>query len=129
MGAADGESDVVMSAFQMTRERWIALAVLVVTVVVTLLLLALLEAEGKVSYDCIDPTERERVRELALEGIDDGLKKSMTHLFEVWQKDPEHEQPKRAQVGTTNAINAHNRARKLALSWDPPTCSSQEKAK
>jgi len=109
----------------MTRERWIALAVGVITVVVTLLLLALLEAQSKMSYDCIDPTERERVRELALVGIDDGLKRSMTHLFDVWQKDPEHEQPKRAQVGTTNAINAHNRARKLALAWNPPSCPNQ----
>jgi hypothetical protein len=98
-------------------------------VIIAVLLYALLERDvlfAKVSYDCIDPTERERVRELALAGIDDGLKRSMTHLFEVWQKDPEHEQPKRAQVGTTNAINAHNRARKLALAWDPPTCTSQQ---
>jgi hypothetical protein len=84
-------------------------------------------AWSKVPYDCIDPTERERVRDLALEGIDDGLKKSMTHLFDIWQKDPNHDQPARAQVGTTNAINAHNRARKFALAWSPPTCPTEAK--
>ena len=89
------------------------------------LVFALVERDiawSKVPYDCVDPTERERVRDLALSGIDDGLKKAMTHLFDVWQKDPNTDQPKRAQVGTTNAINAHNRARRLALSWDPPAC-------
>jgi hypothetical protein len=111
-----------MSAFRMTKERWVGLAVIVITVLLTLMALAVLDAEGRVPYDCVDPTERERVRSLAVEGIDDGLKKAMTHLFDVWQKDPVNEQPKRAQVGTTNAINAHNRARKLALAWDPPPC-------
>jgi hypothetical protein len=102
------------------------LAVAVLTVVFTLTVIFYLEeAESKVPYDCIDPTERERVRDLALDGIDDGLKKAMTHLFDVWVKDPNTEQPKRGQVGTTNAINAHNRARKLALAWDPPTCPTQ----
>jgi hypothetical protein len=98
-------------------------AVAVLAVVFTLTAIFFLdEAESKVPYDCVDPTERERVRDLALDGIDDGLKKAMTHLFDIWQKDPVNEQPKRAQVGTTNAINAHNRARKLALAWDPPPC-------
>ena len=112
-----------MSAFKMTKERWVGLAVIIVTVLLTMMAIAVLEdAEGKVPYDCVDPTERERVRDLAFEGIDDGLKKAMTHLFEVWQKDPNTDQPRRAQVGTTNAINAHNRARRLALAWDPPSC-------
>lgn len=111
-----------MSVFRMTKERWVGLAVIVITVLLTMMVLAVLDAEGKVPYDCVDPTERERVRDLALAGIDDGLKKSMTHLFDVWQKDPATEQPKRAQAGTTNAVNAHNRARKLVLAWDPPPC-------
>jgi hypothetical protein len=102
-------------------------------IIIALLLLAAFgylsgswDAEAKVPYDCVDPTERERIRDLALEGIDDGLKQAMTHLFDVWVKDPNTEQPKRGQVGTTNAINAHNRARKLALAWDPPLCESNK---
>jgi hypothetical protein len=108
---------------------FVRLAVGIVTIIVTLAVLALCDrdASSKVPYDCVDPTERERVRSLVLEGIDDGLKKAMTHLFDVWQKDPNTEQPKRAQVGTTNAVNAHNRARRLALAWEPPPCSESGK--
>ena len=84
------------------------------------------EAQAKVAYDCTDATERERIRELALKGIDDGLQQAMRHLFDVWQKDPNTEQPKRAQVGTTNAVNAHIRARKLILAWAPPTCPPEK---
>ena len=51
---------------------------------------------------------------------------AMVHLYEVWQKDPATAQPQRAQVGTTNAINAHNRGRKLALAWNPPSCESNK---
>jgi hypothetical protein len=107
----------------------IALTVAIVVIIIILLacvgyLSGRWEAEAKVPWDCVDPTERERVRDIALGGIDEGLKQAMTHLFEVWQRDPNTEQPKRAQVGTSNAINAHNRARKLALSWDPPSCQN-----
>jgi len=97
-------------------------------VIIVALVYALLERDvliAKVPFDCFDPTERERVRELALEGIDTGLKQAMTHLFDVWQKDPNTDQPRRAQVGTTNAINAHNRARNHALAWDPPSCPKE----
>ena len=107
----------------MTRERWIGIAVAAITIVLTLALLALLEdAQGKVPITCTDPTERERVRDLAFKGVDDGFVQAVVHLFSVWTKDPETEQPKRAQVGMANAINAHARARKLALAWDPPAC-------
>jgi len=104
------------------------LAVGVVTIILTLIVLALCdrEASSKIPYDCVDPTERERVRDLVLQGVDDGLRQAMRHLFDVWQKDPNTEQPRRAQVGTTNAVNAHNRARKLALAWDPPSCPEKQ---
>ena len=105
------------------------LLVLILTVVITLPVIAILdyyEAQAKVTYDCMDPTERERVRDIALQGIDDGLRQAMVHLYEVWQKDPATAQPQRAQVGTTNAINAHNRGRKLALAWNPPSCETNK---
>ena len=50
----------------------------------------------------------------------------MQHLYTVWQKDPNTEQPKRARVGIVNAINAHARARKFALEWTPPHLSTGE---
>ena len=103
------------------------IAVGVATIIVTLLLLALLDrdASSKVTYDCFDATERERVREIALKGIDEGLLRAVAHLYDIWQRDPEQQQPKRAQVGVTNAINAHARARKFTLDWTPPICESK----
>jgi hypothetical protein len=79
------------------------------------------EADAKVQVDCMDPTERERIRDLVLRGIDDGLKEQIQHLFETWMKDIS-DQPRRAMVGTNNAINAHIRARKQSVEWDPPVC-------
>jgi len=112
----------------MNQERFVGIVVGMTTVAVTLATLAFFEREAvsKVAYDCVDPTERERVRDIALRGIDDGLQGAMTRLFDVWQKDPNQDQPARAQVGTTNAINAHNRARKYALAWNPQTCSPEK---
>jgi len=105
----------------------VRLAVGVVTIILTLIVLALCdrEASSKIPYDCVDPTERERVRELALKGIDDGFVQAAAHLYTVWQKDPDTDQPKRAQVGMTNAVNAHVRARKFAIAWNPPGCESK----
>ena len=111
----------------MTRERWLGLAILVITVLLTLMVLALLErdANSRVAFDCFDPTERERVREISLVAMDKGLEQAVTHLYSVWQKDPDSDQPKRAQVGVANALNAHARARKFALGWSPPTCEGK----
>jgi hypothetical protein len=106
----------------MTREQRIALAVAIITVLATLIMLATLDHAGsKVQIDCMDPAERENVRSLVLHGIDDGLHDQIKHLFETWTKDLS-EQPKRAMVGTNNAVNAHARARKQALAWEPPPC-------
>ena len=112
----------------MTHERFVGIVVGMTTVAITLLVLGQFEreAEGKVSYDCVLPTERERIRELAFKGIDDGFTQAVAHLYSVWQKDPDTDQPKRAQVGMTNAVNAHARARKFAVEWNPPTCPPEK---
>ena len=112
----------------MNHERFVGILITIFTIAGTLLLLGFFEnqAASKVAYDCVDPTERERIREIALRGIDEGLQNAMTHLFDVWVKDPNQDQPARAQVGTTNAINAHNRARKYALAWNPQTCPPEK---
>ena len=108
----------------MDQQRFVAIVVAFTTVAITLLVLGQFEreAEGRVELECVAPTERERVREIALRGIDIGFERAIAHLFDVWVKDPETEQPRRARVGTTNAVNAHARARKLTLAWDPPSC-------
>jgi hypothetical protein len=110
----------------MIHKRWIALLVGVVTVVATLIMIWLLDVAGaKVQIDCVDPTEREHIRSLALHGIDDGFHDQIKHLFEVWMKDLS-DQPRRAMVGTNNAVNAHVRARANALAWKPPACPPKE---
>ena len=112
----------------MNQERFVGIVVGFTTVAITLLVLGSFEreAEGRVPFDCFDPTERERVREIALKGIDDGLQQAIAHLYSIWQKDPDSDQPKRAQVGVANAINAHARARKFTLVWQPPTCPPEK---
>ena len=99
----------------------IRLAVGVVTIVLTLILLALCDCEALPAcrFDRFDPTQRERVREISLQAIDKGLEQAVSHLYSIWQKDPESDQPKRAQVGITNALDADARARKFALGVEP----------
>lgn len=103
------------------------IAVGVATIIITLLLIALFDrdASSRVPFDCLDATERERVREIVLIAIDKGLDQAIQHLYTVWQKDPDSDQPKRAQVGVVNAINAHARARRFTLAWTP--CSPEIK--
>jgi hypothetical protein len=112
----------------MNPERFLGIFVMIGTIAGTLLMLALFEHEAasKVPYDCTDPNERERIREIALKGIDDGLQSAVAHLYDIWTKDPNTQQPARAQVGVTNAINSHIRARTYALAWNPPTCPPEK---
>jgi hypothetical protein len=94
----------------------------ILTVAVTLAVMEVLErTAAEVTVACVDPEERVRVREIVVDGLDGALKDRVFHLFEQWMID-QHEQPKRATTGLTNAINAHIRARKDALRWNPPPC-------
>jgi hypothetical protein len=93
----------------------------------TLAVMEMIErTQAQVTIACVDPEERVRVREIVVEGLDGALKDRVFHLFEQWVID-QHEQPKRATVGLTNAINAHIRARKDALRWNPPPCDGVPK--
>jgi hypothetical protein len=101
-----------------------ALVTLIIAILLAIILINVAkedEAPAMVQVDCMDPIERERIREIVLNAVDTGLSEQIQHLFEVWTKDLS-DQPKRAQVGTNNALNAHVRARKFALAWDPPRC-------
>ena len=129
----------------MNQEQFVGIFVAIFTVAGTLLLLGLFEGEpiedvvvggyklasietasANIPFDCMDPTERERVRDMTLHGIDKGFEDAVAHLYTVWQKDPNTEQPKRARVGIVNAVNAHARARKFALDWNPSTCPPEK---
>jgi hypothetical protein len=94
----------------------------IATVIVTLIVLALVEeAPSEPRLQCVDERTREELRALTLQAIDTGLKEHVSHLFEVWVRDPA-EQPKRATVGMQNGISAYLRARQNALAWNPPSC-------
>jgi hypothetical protein len=107
----------------MRLEYMWALVTLIIAIALAIILLNLVkdDAQSKVQADCMDPTERERIREIVLDGIDKGLGEQIRHLFEVWMKDAS-DQPRRAMVGTNNAFNAHVRARRQALAWNPTLC-------
>ena len=104
-----------------TRERLIGFAVGVVTVVVTLSMLAILEARSAPNDTCMDAEMRDRIRALAMQGHDEAFKTQAANLFSVYVRNPD-EIPNRAQVGTQKSINAYIRVRELALKWDPPSC-------
>jgi hypothetical protein len=70
---------------------------------------------------CVSAEDRERVRAIVLQGIDDGLKQQATHMYEVWLQD-NTEQPRRAVSGLQNGITAYIYSRAAALRWNPRPC-------
>jgi hypothetical protein len=70
---------------------------------------------------CVPVAERERIRVVVLEGIDEALKQHVMKLFDIWMKDTS-KQPERAIEGMSIGISAHVRARANATRWDPPPC-------
>jgi hypothetical protein len=109
----------------MSRERWIALAVGVITVIVTLLVLALMEQREAASQVnvCVTVEQRDHIRDVMLKAVDHALDEQVGKLFANWVLDGTG-QPKRAQTGTNNAIKAHIIARASILAWDPAECTA-----
>ena len=99
--------------------------VLIITVAVTLPVIAILdhyEAMSQIKLECTDAVQKEHIRAIFLKAVDRGLEEQVSHLFDIWVKDPAVAQPKRAQTGADNAVNAYVRAHKAALAWNPPEC-------
>lgn len=91
--------------------------------------LALLEVfveqtPAQITITCMEAEDRNHVKELTIEGLDQALKNRAAHLFEVWMTDYT-DQPKRARVGIQRAIAAYAQARKDASSWNPPPCGDK----
>jgi hypothetical protein len=80
-------------------------------------------AEAQPVYPCMSADEREHIRGISLQAIDNALSDHVMHLFDVWMADPTL-QPKRAQTGMSFAIDAHIRATRDAQAWNPPTCET-----
>lgn len=103
----------------------IRVAVGVVTVVLTLVLLALCERDASSQVNvCVTTEQRDHIRTVMLKAVDNALDDQVGNLFGNWVKEPTANQPKRAQNGTNNAIKAYITARALILAWEPAECSA-----
>lgn len=80
-----------------------------------------LRSQPTAEEQCQNDWEREHLRQLALDAIDDAFKKHVGQLFEIWVKDPS-DQPRRATGGMAINISAYKRARANTIKWDPPRC-------
>jgi len=97
----------------MTRERWIALAVGIITIILTLILLALLEQrEASSKVEDVAPSKWDgRIGELEKQAIEEAFKQHIIQLYKIWVTD--NYQPKfppKAVVGARNARDAFIRS-------------------
>lgn len=99
---------------------------LTVLLVVTVLLWdrAAATYQPGVTLACVNSAEdRERLKGLAIQALDDAFRAQLEHLYEVWMRDS-RDQPRRAQTGTSNAIAAWLAARQGVSKFEPPLCAS-----
>ena len=105
------------------RRLLINLAVGIGAAAAALLLMSLLADDAQPQpISCIDPAMKDKVRAVLLDGLDDALKSRMEHLFEIWMREPDNQQPSRAAVGIRQAIRAYVNSRTFMLQWNPPAC-------
>jgi hypothetical protein len=81
-------------------------------------------AQAQISVPCADSQMKERVREIILQGIDQGLRNQTAQAFLIWMKDTTA-QPKRALAGLDTAVEAYMRSRENALKWNPSPCEGK----
>ena len=106
----------------MNRHRWTWAALLaIVLATIAMLILARIDANSQGSTVCVSEEERDRIKKLSLEAIDNSFRDHIEHLFEIWVRDSAS-QPARAKVGAKNGISAHIRARRDAENWLPLIC-------
>lgn len=96
----------------------VALAIAGALAVILILLTHDVQGEAPV---CLTEEERERARNIMIDGFDSALKKHTEHIFDIWMKDT-GDQPKRAIIGMRTGVSAHARSRKAASAWEPPAC-------
>lgn len=74
-----------------------------------------------VVIECMNSEDREKIKSLSIQAIDEAFKDQVGHLYMIWMKDS-HDQPQRAQAGTSQAIAAWVGARKGMNNFQPPEC-------
>ena len=98
-------------------------------IVIAALLICHDKSIGAVPEDgaCVKSIEdREYIRTLTLQGIDQALRDHVAHLFEIWVRDPAAA-PMRASAGMQIALGAYHRSRDNTLNWNPPICDEKGK--
>lgn len=76
-----------------------------------------------VAISCINRAEdRERLKSLAIQALDEAFRNQIEHLYVVWMRDSRG-QPQRAQLGTSNAITAWVEVRQAMAKFEPPLCA------
>jgi hypothetical protein len=78
---------------------------------------------------CVDEDERERVRTLLSQALDEALKHQIERLFEIWVRDFKvyKEGLAPARQGARNAIIAYSRSRASLEKWNPHSCPEAPK--
>jgi hypothetical protein len=103
-------------------ERMIGAIIAFVTVVVTLLAIALVErASSETKVQCVSQEDQERILRMSIQAVDQGFQAHVANLFHNWVTDAA-QQPARAQTGMQNGIRAWVRAQDDAKKWAPPIC-------
>lgn len=74
-----------------------------------------------VIIECMNSEDRERVKSLTNQALNEAYKNQVEHLFMIWMRDS-HDQPQRAQAGVSQAIVAWLGAHKGMNSFQPPEC-------
>lgn len=93
-------------------------------IIVAFALLLVWPARAQISVPCADDKMREKVREIILQGIDQGLRNQTAQAFLIWMKDTTA-QPKRALTGLDAAVEAYMKSRENALAWNPHACEGK----
>jgi len=70
---------------------------------------------------CMPEEDREQMRIVMLNALDEALRAHVKNLFLVWLKD-ERNQPARAGIGLRQGIRAHQLSRRELIAWNPPEC-------
>ena len=103
-------------------ERAIGAIVAFVTIVITLIALALIESHSETKAPCVSKEDQEHILRMSLRAVDQAFQHHVTNLFSNWVLDAS-QQPARAQKGMQNGIKAWLRAQDDAKNWTPAVCT------
>ena len=114
----------------MTKDYLWALITLIIAIILAIILLSVARDSDAPAQSqtpappFITASMQEDIRRLAHRGLADAMEDRIKVLFEVWMKDPEADQPRRASNGIRQAISAYVRSYDMINGWSPETCTT-----